>query len=65
MIIKLLDILREQDDAGLATGTYADGAFYLTREGDAKDAKQHCMRESYNQDFRAASRMADSVPVFA
>ncbi|MDO1582518.1 hypothetical protein [Rhizobium oryzicola] len=65
MIIKLLEILREQDDAGLATGTYADGAFYLTRDGEAKEGKQHCMRESYDRDFRTARRLADSALVFA
>ncbi|MGF9691758.1 hypothetical protein AAIH46_02985 [Rhizobium sp. 0TCS1.26] len=59
---KIFDWLGVQD-ALEATGTYADGVFYLTRDETIVETRSERLRISYGRDFRTAHRIADTVPV--
>ncbi|MFD1747027.1 hypothetical protein ACFSE1_16245 [Rhizobium helianthi] len=60
-LIQEADIVSTDDDV-YATGTYADGLFYLTRQGvDAERCERK--RLSYGRDFRAAAHLLEHPTV--
>jgi hypothetical protein len=65
MMLKIFDQWRMTTEAPEATGTYADGVFHLTREQSEMQTRPERLRKSYDRDYRAAHRMADSTPVYA
>ena len=43
-----------------ATGTFADGVFYLTRNERMIEASRENLRTSYGRDFRTAHRLVEA-----
>ena len=60
---KIFDQRTVPGEGADATGTYADGVFYLTREQAEMQTRPERLRKSYERDYRAAHRMVDSPPL--
>lgn len=63
VLMRQADVLQMEDHQA-ATGTYADGLFPLTRE-EAPETRADRMRQSYQRDTSAASKLADTFRVFS
>ncbi len=58
LTILIDDWLRARTNDDLATGTFADGVFHITRNERILEARKENLRVSYGRDFRAAYRLA-------